>query len=231
MTYKERLQNNKFSVVVALPSNDLDLVQAALEGGADALKINCNVYNRASGKTFGDYATIRPFLQEVIAMAGEAPVGISPGGAEAFISEIEKDDAVAMGLSFFTARASVLPRYMMQEPHLTKTIMLGNDYTNEVADGIAHSLVDVVECSIQPACNYGTPMVYEDVLRYGALVQRTQKPCLVTTQRAIVPADIALLHQVGCKAIMLGAVVLGKTPTPEQLKETVRSYRNACDAL
>ena len=56
MQFKEMIRQNKFSLVVSLPSNDLELAKAALEGGAQAVKVHCNVWHRASGHTFGSYA-------------------------------------------------------------------------------------------------------------------------------------------------------------------------------
>ena len=43
MDYTEMLTDNRFSVIAALPRNDLALAEAALEGGAQAVKVHCNV--------------------------------------------------------------------------------------------------------------------------------------------------------------------------------------------
>ena len=39
MDYTEMLTDNRFSVIAALPRNDLALAEAALEGGAQAVKV------------------------------------------------------------------------------------------------------------------------------------------------------------------------------------------------
>ena len=51
MDYTEMLTDNRFAVIAALPRNDLALAEAALEGGAQAVKVHCNVWHRASGNT------------------------------------------------------------------------------------------------------------------------------------------------------------------------------------
>lgn len=51
MNFKERITNNKFSLVVSLPSNSLELAEAALEGGAMAVKVHCNVYGTVQAVT------------------------------------------------------------------------------------------------------------------------------------------------------------------------------------
>ena len=38
MKFKELIEGNKFSLVVSLPSNNLELAEAALDGGAQAVK-------------------------------------------------------------------------------------------------------------------------------------------------------------------------------------------------
>ena len=53
MNFRQMIESNSFTVVVSLPANDLDLARAALDAGAQAIKVHCNVWHRASGHTFG----------------------------------------------------------------------------------------------------------------------------------------------------------------------------------
>jgi hypothetical protein len=39
------------------------------------------------------------------------------------------------------------------------------------------------------------------------------------------------LYRAGCKALMIGAIVFGQNPTPEQLRSVTAAYRAAVDAL
>ena len=97
MDYTEMLTDNRFSVIAALPRNDLALAEAALEGGAQAVKVHCNVWHRASGNTFGTFAENRTFLRELIALCGDVPVGLVPGGEDAYINEEERLELEEMG--------------------------------------------------------------------------------------------------------------------------------------
>ena len=97
MDYTEMLTDNRFSVIAALPRNDLALAEAALEGGAQAVKVHCNVCHRASGNTFGTFAENRTFLRELIALCGDVPVGLVPGGEDAYINEEERLELEEMG--------------------------------------------------------------------------------------------------------------------------------------
>ena len=88
MGFVELLSDRKFTLVVSLPANDLNLAKAALEGGADAVKVHCNVWHRASGHTFGTFEENKDFLKDLISLCGDVPVGLVPGTSEAFITEL-----------------------------------------------------------------------------------------------------------------------------------------------
>ena len=64
MRFVDLMTDRKFVLVVSLPSNNLGLAKAALEGGADAVKVHCNVWHRASGHTFGTYEENKAFLKD-----------------------------------------------------------------------------------------------------------------------------------------------------------------------
>ena len=103
MRFVDLMTDRKFVLVVSLPSNNLGLAKAALEGGADAVKVHCNVWHRASGHTFGTYAENKEFLRDLIALCGDVPVGLVPGTSEAFITEAELRELEEMGLDFISA--------------------------------------------------------------------------------------------------------------------------------
>ena len=124
MQFKEMIRQNKFSLVVSLPSNDLELAKAALEGGAQAVKVHCNVWHRASGHTFGSYAENKEFLRKLIELCGDVPVGLVPGGADAFITPEERLELEQMGLGFFSSYSQHLPCHMMESQVLSHRLYL-----------------------------------------------------------------------------------------------------------
>ena len=190
MEFKNVIEKNKFSLVVSLPSNDLGMAKAALEGGAQAVKVHCNVWHRASGHTFGTYAENRAFLRQLIELAGDVPVGLVPGGEEAFITPEERLELEAMGLKFFSAYSHHLPCFMMESKALTKMVAIDCTYTQNTLDAVSRSAMDVLECSVQPGENYGTPLCYADILRYSDIAAKSGKPCLIPTQRKIKPSEV-----------------------------------------
>ena len=158
MNFRHMIESNSFTVVVSLPANDLDLARAALDAGAQAIKVHCNVWHRASGHTFGTYAENREFLRQLITLCGEVPVGLVPGGAETFITPGERRELEQMGLGFFSAYSRDLPCHMMESPVLTKMVAIDSGYTPETLDAVRDSDIDVLECSILPGEHYGTAL-------------------------------------------------------------------------
>ena len=231
MRFKERIENNKFSLVVSLASNSLELAKAALEGGAMAVKVHCNVWHRASGHTFGSYAENKEFLKELIGLCGDVPVGLVPGGEDAFITPEERIELEEMGLGFFSAYTHHLPCHMMESKVLTKMAAIDYTYNQNTLDAVRHSQIDVLECSVQPGENYGTDLNYADILRYSDIVEKSGKPCLIPTQRKIKPSEVKHLYEAGCKAVMIGAVVMGKEPGPDEVRAATAAFREAVDAL
>lgn len=231
MSFKKMICDNKFSLLVSLPSNDLELAKAALEGGAMAIKVHCNVWHRASGHTFGTYEENREFLRELIKLCGDVPVGLMPGTSEAFITEDDRKELEEMGLRYVSAYSHHLPCFMMESEKLTNAVAIDFTYSNSTLDAVRSSDIEVLECSIVRGEEYGTDLTYADILRYSEIVQKSGKPCVVPTQRKIKPGEVKHLYRAGCKALMIGAVVIGQEPTPEEIRAVTRGFRDAVDAL
>lgn len=231
MRLVQLLDHRKFVLVVSLPSNDLSLAKAALEGGADAVKVHCNVWHRASGHTFGTFEENKDFLQDLIALCGDVPVGLVPGTAEVFITETELQVLKEMGLDFISAYSCNLPCFAMDDPDVTAVVAIGNDYRESELDAVRDSAIAVLEASVVRGEEYGQNLTCADLLHYSSIVKRTGKPCMIPTQKRIRPEDVRYLCRAGCRALMIGAIVLGQNPTPEELRKITAAYRTAVDAL
>lgn len=231
MRFRDLMQKEKFALVVSLPSNDLELAKAALEGGADAVKVHCNVWHRASGHTFGTYEENKGFLKDLVALCGDVPVGLVPGTSEAFITEAELKELEQMGLDFISAYSRNLPVFAMNSERITNAVAIGSDYTELMLEAIRDSDIEILECSVVPGEEYGKDLTCADVLGYAGIVKRTGKPCMVPTQKKIRPEDVKHLYRAGCRALMIGAIVFGQNPTPEELRKITAAYRVAADAL
>jgi len=159
------------------------------------------------------------------------PVGLVPGTSEAFITEPELRELEEMGLDFISAYSHHLPVFAMDSPKITNAVAIGSDYTEAMLEAVRDSDIGVLEASVVPGEAYGQTLTCADILRYGSIVKGTGKPCMVPTQKKIRPEDVKYLYRAGCRALMIGAVVFGQEPTPEEIRKITAAFREAVDAL
>lgn len=222
------LEQKPLSLIVSLPGNDLALARAAWEEGADALKVHFNVGHRASGNHFGRLDEYTEVFRAIRSEFG-GPFGVVPSGSIEGTCREDVEHLAGMGFDFYSIYAHHLPSFMLQDYGLESTFAINNEYDTSLAASAAHFGFTALEASIVPGKEYGTPLSFADVLRYRQLVLQAGVPVLVPSQRKLVPEDVPVLHHSGIKAIMLGAIVTGKTE--DELRRAVSSFRNAIDRL
>ncbi len=231
MSFINMLTENSFTLVASLPENNLELAKAAIDGGAQAIKVHINVWHRASGHTFGSFSENRPFLESLIGLCGHIPVGLVCGGEDAFISEQELRQLEQIGLGFYSSYVNHLPPFMLRTEGITKMVAINDRYTADIVTGLELLGVDVLEGSIQPGDEYGRPLSTEDLIRYRNLAGLSNLPLLIPTQKIIEPEQVGDLYRVGAKAIMIGAIVMGQKPAADQVRQACEKYRNAIERL
>ena len=227
MKFHQMIARNKFTLVASLPENSLALAEAAMKGGAQAIKVHVNVWHRASGHTFGTFAENKQFLRELVRLCGDVPAGLVPGGADAFVSIEERDEMGALGIDFFSSYAAHLPNYMMDSKTLSRMAAIDSAYNQNTLDGVNRYPPDVLECSIQPGEVYNEKLCYADMLRYADIAAKVKIPALIPTQKWMSPGDVRHLYAVGCKALMIGAVVMGKEPDPAAVEQSCAAFAAA----
>ncbi len=220
------LKSRKLTLIVSLPANDSALARAALEEGADGLKVHMNVGHRASGSRFGPLEEYEETFRDIRAQF-EGPLGIVPAGSaeEAKPEEIRR--LAPLGFDFYSIYAHHLPSYMLHGTGLDRTFAVNEHSDLSLLSPASHYGFAAVEASIVPGAEYGTPLTFADVLKYRRIVELAGIPVLLPSQRKLVPDDVRVLGETGIKAIMLGAIVVGKTE--ETMRRAVAGIRNAID--
>jgi hypothetical protein len=231
MRFHKLVTENKFTLVVSLPENNLSLAEAALRGGAQAIKAHTNIWHRASGNTFASFAESRDFLVDLVRLCGDTPVGLVPGGPDAFISPDERDEMEAIGIDFFSAYAAYLPNFMMESKKLSRMVAIDSNYTQSTLDGINCYPPDILKCSIQPSEAYNEKLCFADIIRYANIAAKVKAPILVPTQKWMDPAEVRHLFAAGCKALMIGAVVMGQAPDVVTVEKTCAAFAKEIRAL
>lgn len=228
MLFQELLKNQKMTLVVSLPENNYEMAKAAYEAGAQALKMHINVHHRASGNDFGNFQSGKELFKRIVEDFN-VPLGIVPGGEEAFATKEEMKELEDMGVDFYSAYYHHIPAHMAETKKLTRMVAIDNNYNDIILRGIENSPMEVLEASIMPGESYGQPLYFRDLMQYSAIASTISKPVLVPTQKKIKPEEIKLLHEVGVKAIMIGAVVT--TKDIENLKKVTSEFREAIERL
>ncbi|MEH7009441.1 hypothetical protein V7087_01255 [Neobacillus niacini] len=225
---KQKLTENKMTLIVSLPENRFDLAKAAIQTGVDAVKLHVNVNHRASGNVFD---SVESYVEVFRSIRDEfsGPLGIVPGGSFEDIKHSEMELLIARGFNFYSIYAHDKPSWMLGLDKIEKTFAISSDYSLDTIGNVKHLGVTALEASIIRGEEYGTPLTFKDVLAYNWLVHHVDVPVLVPSQRKLVPSDIPLLAKAGVKAVMLGAIVIGHTE--ESIQHAIISFRKAIDSL
>ncbi len=221
------LLSNGPTLIMSLPANDPALARAARDGGADVLKIHIRVHHDASGTHFGTLAEEREQIQQIIDLF-PGPVGIVAGADNPATPE-EMAELQRMGIDFFDLYLSQMPAWMWRLTGMGKAVALESTYTTAQALSLESLGADLIEAAIIPHEGYGKPLTVGDLTAYRSLRDTIDLPIIVPTQRAIRAEEATLLtRDCGIEALMIGAIVTGKTP--ETIEDAVRRFKAALQA-
>lgn len=227
MDYLALLNASRPALIASLPGNRLDLAQAAIECGADVIKVHMNVHHRASGLHFGTFEEEKEILQGIISLS-DKPCGIVAGNS---IEDVERDyiKAYQLGFSFVSLYASATPLSVLATPGLVKMIALASDYTLDQVRSLSQIGADVLEASVMRPETYGQRLSATELLQYSSICRESKLPVVIPTQRAILPQEVRQLADCDVSGIMIGAIVTGSEP--DSLRRSVSAFRNELDKL
>ncbi len=226
MSRTEALLRERPALFVSLPRNEVALAQAALEGGADGLKVHLNVVHHASGTSFGSWAEEEPAIREILALG--APVGMVPGTLERTITPREATEIEAAGVDFLDTYIQDMPM-MVVETVTTMAIMAALSWRDQRSGwslGALERRCSLLEASIVHPDGYGDPLAPHDLATYREIAARwPDLPAIVPTQRKLLPRDIAKVLATGMGGILIGAIVTGKAA--EGIRRATDEFRQA----
>ncbi len=224
------LRGGGFSLLVSLPRNDAEMARAALDAGADGLKVHIGLEHFASGLRTGSLDDEQDALREICALG--APVGIVPGIGEGQASREEMLRLAEIGIDFFDLYATDMPAWMLRMDDCPLSVMVAFSATCRpwgLIENVAlRSRPEMIEASIMPHEAYGTALTAADVSEYAEIAARVEQPVVVPTQKAVRPEEVAVLRDAGVAALLIGAVVTG-TETASMAEATTQ-FRAAIEA-
>jgi hypothetical protein len=146
------LRGGGFSLLVSLPRNDAEMARAALDAGADGLKVHIGLEHFASGLRTGSLDDEQDALREICALG--APVGIVPGIGEGQASREEMLRLAEIGIDFFDLYATDMPAWMLRMDDCPLSVMVAFSATCRpwaLIESVApRSRPEMIEASIMP---------------------------------------------------------------------------------
>lgn len=224
---RELTADGRFRLMVSLPKNRIELALAAVEAGAEILKVHLNCHHFASDTRFGSWRDEKPVLREILD-AVKVPVGIVTG-EETQPTAAEWSELAAFGFDFWDLFARYTAPGCFDVPRLGRMVAVDDSWTAEMVQDMVKLGVDVFEASIIPRTQYRTTLNLVDLTRYAALSRAAGVPIMVPSQKAVRPDEVGWLRRVGASGITIGAIVTGLEP--DSLKAATASFRAAIDAL
>lgn len=221
------LNKKEISLIVSLPENNVEFAKAALLAGADILKIHINVEHRASKTRFGSLTEELETIRKIISLCKEQnkPIGIVAGGHNK-IPMTEIDEIINEGFNFISLYDKHMNPLIFNKD-IYKMVAIDDNYKIEYVKAYDKLPIDVLECSIMDPETYGGELTVREILQYQSIRSTTSKPIVIPTQRNITPEQALILQQIGINAIMIGAIVTGKTK--DSIYETTLKFRSTID--
>lgn len=223
---QQALDEKPFLLMVSLPQNDGALARAAIEEGADGLKMHINVYHRASGNRFGPLAEYTSFLQTMRSQFA-GPIGIVPGGSIEELNPEEIEQFHPLGIDFISIYGHHLPASLLKMDGVASTFAIDDQFDLSRLEVVRHFPMTALEASIIPGSEYGTRLAFADLLKYRYIVEKAGIPIIVPTQRKIVAEDIYALRETGVRVLLAGAMAIGTTE--DEIRRSIHALRNAID--
>ncbi|MGI2294647.1 hypothetical protein [Paenibacillus sp. GXUN7292] len=224
----QMLQKKEMSLIVSLPSNNYEVFQAAVEGGADSIKIHFNVDHRASGNHFLSVDHYKELIGQMV-NSFSGPLGAVVGDALHKVTKEEVDRLAEAGFDFISLYTKHAPGWLCSERRLNRMLAVDNNYTDQLIASFRSMPIEVLEASIIPGEEYGTSLSIHDLLNYRHLTELAGKPVVVPSQRKIEVHDLAALQTAGVQGVMIGAIVTGTEA--QSIYEATKKMRQELDRL
>ncbi|MFH1826554.1 MAG: hypothetical protein ABH823_04600 [bacterium] len=215
------LKDNKMTLVVALPTVNFELAEAAIAGGADALQLNID-----SGM-LENLDQQKESICKIVDCV-KHPIGISFGKTTQVNDQQIKQlaeigfDFINLGLEHYHGEVTRLKR-------VSKILSLNSRFTLEELVDIDKLGVMALDAAIVPVSGKGENLLVGDLQNYISIAASAGLPVIVPTQRIILPSEVAIIADTGAKGLLLTSVVTGTTA--KHIADKVGQFRLAVDEL
>lgn len=223
----DQLASKRGQLIVSLPRNDLDLARAAVDAGADAVKVHINI-RHVSGHDFGTLADNRETFEKILGLG--APVGMVPGAHDTMATPDELRQAAEMGFAFINADITASPPYLtdLAERYVPSIGGAPGELTGPWLAHLRDYPGDWLEASSVSREGHRQPLRLTDLLGLRHTAALTGRRMIVPSVRQLTPADMRHLFDIShVWAVMIGAYVTGSTTG--ELSAATTAFRSAID--
>ncbi|MDI6730964.1 MAG: hypothetical protein QME05_00080 [Candidatus Margulisbacteria bacterium] len=215
------INNNKLTLIVSLPENDLEMAEAAFAAGADALQLLLNM------REFNTIDQERKTIINILKIV-EAPIGISIGSHKDLhkkeLNEIEK-----LGFDYINIGVEHLSPDLLKSKKLARVLSLNSRYTLDELIELTHNSFQAVDAAIIPTADPETDLVVGDLQSYISIILSANLPVIIPTQRHIRPSEVSIIADTGAKGLLLTKTVLGTTA--KHVADAVCKFKTAIDEM
>lgn len=211
-------------LIVSLPRNDRDLARAAIDGGADLLKVHANVHHRAAGTVFGSLQEEMDRLTAILDLG--MPTGLVVG-EERMVSHEELP--LLQRFAFLDAYLTYLPLYLYAAG-VPVVPAIPHDYPADALSFLRALPGEWAEAALVAPDGYGKPPAAGDLVALARVAELTGRHLIVPTQRAIHPDDLGRYFEVPAVwAVMIGVIVTGMGPS--SIQAATQAFRQKLEHL
>lgn len=202
------------TVCVSLLDNDVGLARAAVDAGADGLKLHANLVHGPTGRTLGSIEREADRMRAVIE-AVDVPVGVVPRGRPG-TTRAEVERLRDLGFDFVDLYGKHTNPSTLGVPGITTWVAPTSDYDTEMLRVLARrDDVHVIEAAFFPVDVFGSPLTLDDLVRLEIgleAIAPSGTPVVLPTDRKLEEHDLASLHAIGIRNYLLGFTVTGDRP-------------------
>ncbi|MDR7419009.1 MAG: hypothetical protein QN178_08865 [Armatimonadota bacterium] len=211
-------------LIVSLPRNDVAMARAAVDAGADLLKVHVNVHHRASGTRFGSLDDEDDALREILGLG--VGVGIVPGEDEMVTpAELPR----LRRFAFIDAYVTRLPLFLY-DAGVPVIPAIPHDYPAGALGSLVALPGEWLEAALVAPDGYGKHPVAGDLVALAHVGAVTRRRMIVPTQRRIRPEDLPRYFAIDAVwAVMIGAIVTGRTA--RGVGRATAEFRRGVDAI
>lgn len=219
----EILKKKNFYIIASPSTNDPKYIKAFISEGIQAIKLHFNITHPVSNQRMGSFDQEKEKIVSLIIDYPSVIWGIVPGNLvtdKDIFEEIEFSKLEAFFDFIDLFYHSYTPHYLGAS--LEKMVAIDKVLSSQELDILNKYKFFGIEASIIPKENYGLPLTLQDLMQYKKLIESTDIPVFIPTQKKLKPSDVFTLYEIGAKGIVLGQI--STTFDLDTIKRTVNQF-------